>query len=136
MKRANDGLPVVGSSSKELGVRVPPDPNADVNLDDQLNVILDGSGLSVSENWRYFLPHLIPKRLPPFHRGAVGSNRLACWRIGTGPFAPGPLTPDLLLVLKWGDRHGGNVMPTQIVPITQFQADLAATRSLWSVEES
>jgi hypothetical protein len=33
MKQAEDGLPVVGSNSKELGVRVPPNPNADVDLD-------------------------------------------------------------------------------------------------------
>jgi len=34
MKRADDGMPVVGSNSKELGVRVPPNPNGDIDLDE------------------------------------------------------------------------------------------------------
>ena len=39
MKRADDGLPAVGSNSKELGVRVPPNPNAEIDLDENGNVI-------------------------------------------------------------------------------------------------
>ncbi len=65
MKRAEDGLPVVGSNSKELGVRVPPNPNADVDLDGKDHVITNGKGMSVAEHWRYLLGHLVPKRLVP-----------------------------------------------------------------------
>ena len=53
MRRASDDRPVVGSNSKELGVRVPPNPNADVDLDDSGKVILNGKGMSVAENWRH-----------------------------------------------------------------------------------
>jgi hypothetical protein len=65
MKRANDGAPFVGSNSKELGVRVPPNPNGDIDLDENGNVVLNGKGMSVAENWRRLLPHLVPKRLKP-----------------------------------------------------------------------
>jgi hypothetical protein len=91
MKRAADGLPVVGSNSKELGVRVPPNANTDVNLDSDGNVILDRSGMSVAENWTDLPGHLIPKRLKAFFEGATGSNALSCYKLGTGPFSPGPL---------------------------------------------
>jgi hypothetical protein len=65
MKREDDGLPKAGSNSRELGVRIPPDPFADVDVDGQGQVILNNKGMSVAENWRYFLAHLVPKRLKP-----------------------------------------------------------------------
>jgi hypothetical protein len=52
MKRAEDGLPIVGSNSKELGVRVPPNPSPDVDLDSNMQVIMNGKGMSVAEHWR------------------------------------------------------------------------------------
>jgi hypothetical protein len=58
MKRADDGLPTVGSNTNELGVRVPPNPNGDIELDENGYVILNGNGMSVAENWRRLLPHL------------------------------------------------------------------------------
>jgi hypothetical protein len=38
MKAAADGLPVVGDRSKELGVRVPPNPHADVDVNPNTSV--------------------------------------------------------------------------------------------------
>jgi hypothetical protein len=63
MKRGSDGLPVVGSNSKELGVRLPPAPDADIDVGSDGCVEMNGKGMSVSEHCRYMLPHLIPKRL-------------------------------------------------------------------------
>ena len=136
MKQAVDGLPVVGQNSKELGVRVPPDPNADVGLDGQGNVLCDGRGLSVAESWRNLLAHLGPKRLRPLFAGAAGSNTLVCWRYGSGPFVPAQLNAQLELVLKKHDPQTGNVVPVQPVSVQAFQADLAATRTRWLVDET
>ena len=84
MKQTDDGLPAIGAGSRELGVRTPPNLNADIELDDDGNVILNGNGMSVVENWRNLLPHLVPKRLKPIFSGAAGSNKLACFRFGEG----------------------------------------------------
>ncbi len=90
MKRAEDGLPIVGSNSKELGVRVPPNPNADVDLDGNDHVITNGKGMSVAEHWRYLLGHLVPKRLVPIFPGATGSNGLTATSSVQDP-SPRPL---------------------------------------------
>jgi hypothetical protein len=136
MKRADDGLPVVGSNARELGVRVPPNPAADVDLDDQGNVILNGKGMSVAENWRLLPPHLVPKRLRPMLSGAAGSDQLSCYKHGDGPFQAGPINDRLILVWKAHDPRSGNVVPSQLVQVPEFQDDLAATRSDWSIDES
>jgi len=81
MKQAEDGLPVVGSNSKELGVRVPLNANADVDLDVNDQVITNGKGLSVAEHRRYMLGHFVPKRLAPICPGATGSNSLAFYKL-------------------------------------------------------
>ena len=136
MKQAADGLPVVGSNAKELGVRVPPNPNSDVDLDDDGKVVLNGKGMSVAENWRYLLPHLVPKRLVPILPGAVGSNQLSCFKMGEGPFQAGSICSGLILVLKTHDPHAGNVVPSQLIPLQDYQGQLAATRSEWSIDET
>lgn len=136
MKQAEDGLPAVGCNSKELGVRVPPNANADVDLDGNDHVIANGKGMSVAEHWRYMLGHLVPKRLTPVCPGATGSNSLACYKLGTGAFAEAPLNDELAVALKRHDAHSGNVVPTQSVPIQQFQAALAATRTQWQRDET
>jgi hypothetical protein len=137
MKAAADGLPVVGDRSKELGVRVPPNPSADIDVNPKTNlVVLNGSGMSVAENWRLLLPHLIPKRLSAIIADAKGRGSLTVYRLGDGPFVPGPLASGLELVLKVHDPGMGNVVPDTAVSVTQFQAQLAATRNQWVVDES
>ena len=135
MKRADDGLPTAGSNSKELGVRVSPNPNADIDLDENGNVVLNGKGMSVAENWRRLLPHLVPKRLKASFPSASGSNGVACFRFGQGPFSPGPLNVRLQLVSKEHDARRGNVVPATSVSERSFQADLAATRGDWAIDE-
>lgn len=136
MKRAEDGLPVVGSNARELGVRVPPNPSADIDLDANDRVLLNGKGLSVARNWRNLLPHLIPKRLRSLFAGAAGSNTLACYKTGTGVFAAGAFGNNLNLVLKNGNPQAGNIVPSQSVHRDKFQSDLAATRNQWTVDET
>jgi hypothetical protein len=136
MKRADDDLPVVGTNAKELGVRIPPNPNADVDLDDDGNVCLNGKGMSVAENWRHLLPHLVPRRLRHILSGAAGSIQLACYKLGDGPFRAGPINDQLILVLKAHGPRGGNVVPSRLKLVKEFQDDLAATRLGWSIDET
>lgn len=129
-------MPIVGSNSKELGVRVSPNAIQDVDLDEKGNVVANGKGMSVADNWRRLPPHLIPKRLKPKFAGASGSDNVACFRFGEGPFAPAALSSRLQLVLKEHDVHTGNVSPIITIPERDFQADLAATRSNWTIDEA
>jgi hypothetical protein len=124
------------SCSKELGIRVPPNPNADIDLDVNDHVVQNGKGMSVIANWRHLLAHLIPKRLKTLFPGAAGSNSISCYKMGTGAFVEGPISDDLNLVLKKGNAQAGNVVPARSVHRDQFQAHLAATRDQWSVDET
>ena len=136
MKQTDQGLPVIGSNSKELGVRIPPNPSPDVDLDESRNVVCNGKGMSVVENWRRLLPHLIPKRLRSVFPSAAGSNAVACFRFGQGPFAEEQLNSCLAVVFKGRDTRGGNVVPIELVSIGQFQDDLAATYGDWVIDET
>jgi hypothetical protein len=137
MKAGDDGLPIVGDRSRELGVRVPPNPHADIDVDSNTNlVVLNGNGMSVVENWRDLSDHLIPARLSTIVPQAVGSNDLKCFRLGDGPFVAGLLAAGLELVLKPGSSRHGNLTPTTAVTVAQFQALLAATRADWVEDET
>ena len=136
MKQAKDGQPEVGSDLKQLGVRVPPNPTADVNLDEKGDVIFEWKRDVGCRALARLLPHLIPKRLKPIFAGAAGSNSLACYRFGQGPFSPGPVNGQLSLILKEHDPHAGNVVSAGAVPERQFQDDLAATRGEWIIDET
>ena len=136
MKRDDDGLPRVGSNSSELGVRVPPNPHADVDLDENGFVVLNEKGMSVVEHWSRLPPWLIPTRLKPLAKDARGSDALSCYRIGDGPFEPKPLNDSLALALKPHDPLAGVVAPLRTVPAEQYQKDLAATRDDWVSDEN
>jgi hypothetical protein len=92
--------------------------------------------MSVAENWRWMLPHLIPKRLRSVCPSAAGSNGLACFRFGQGPFTSEQLNARLSVVLKELNARAGNVVPIHLGNIRQFQDDLAATRSEWVIDET
>jgi hypothetical protein len=86
MKRAEDGLPIVGSNSKELGVRVLPNPNVDVDLDGNGHVITNGKGMSVAEHWRFFnnpdflrALELLRKRAAYINPAVLSSVRGSIW---------------------------------------------------------
>lgn len=138
MKCAADGLPTVGNRSKELGVREPPGAHADVDVDPKNQVVLNGRGMSVAQNWRHLLPHLIPKRLQAsgLCADASGPNSLACFTLGEGEFASEPISAGIALALKPHDPYGGNVVPTAAVALARFQSDLSATREQWLIDET
>ena len=135
MKRGNDGLPLTGTQSKELGVRVPPNERADIDVADHGIVTLNRRGMSVAADWRLLQPHLIPKRLNDVCYGASGPNSLSIYRHGEGDFEEGPVNETLSLALKDGSSRHANVVPVSETQIDEFLSQLAATRPHWIDEE-
>lgn len=135
MRRAVDGLPVVGStSSSELGVR----PGVDITIDATGNVVLDGSGMSVSPGWRFLEFTRIPKRLEHIVPGARGANSMSCYAMGVGPFQNGIIATGLELIPDEGPAlvAHGVVAPVQPVLFAQYQLDLVNTRAAWQIDET
>jgi hypothetical protein len=135
MRVEPDGLPKVGTASKCLGVRVPPNPNSDVGLDGAGNVLLDRRGLSVSQDWHQLPGHLIPEHLDDGFNGASGRG-MNVFVHGAGPFDEGAVAVGLELKHKAGTTTAGVVTPDALVPVAQYQQALAATRTDWVVDES
>jgi hypothetical protein len=133
MKRDADGQPVVDDSGRGLGVRIPPRRPADVDLETQGRVLLNGKGMSVSPAWRQLPPHLIPQRLKGLFPRARGSDQLHCFAMGQGGFQDGPLVRGLRLVVT--DPDHGHVATEALVLLGDYQADLAATRDSWTIDE-
>jgi hypothetical protein len=136
MKRdSNDNLPVVGSaSSSELGAR----PGVDITVDERGNVVRDASGMSVAPGWRNLEFTRIPRRLRQIVPGATGANSTACYTMGIGPFQNGSIAIGLELIadsVQDPVTHGV-VAPVEIVPVDQYEADLANTRAAWKIDET
>lgn len=135
MKRDLDDMPTVGTRSKELGVRVPPNDHADVDVDYNGLVKLNGRGMSVASHWSYLKPHLVPKRLKSVLSGAAGADSLSIYRCGDGAFEAAAVNEHLGLRLKPGSLQHGNIVPAVSMPIQDFLGHLAGTRETWIIEE-
>ena len=140
MIRDTDGLPLVGTTARCLGVR-PTGKNADVDLnppgDVSGDVICNDKGLSVVSDWRKLPGHLIPEHLFDGFNNARGKNMsVYVHGNGTGPFAAGRFAAGLEVILKQGSTEAGVIRPIRTVALATFQADLRATRPIWEVEES
>jgi len=135
MRADFDGLPKVGTAAKCLGVRIPPNPNADVGLDGAGNVLLDRRGLSVSQDWRQLPGHLIPEHLDDGFNGASGRG-MSVFVHGSGPFDEGAVAAGLELLYKAGSTTAGVVAPDAAVLLAQYQQALDATREDWVIDES
>ena len=123
MKRDEDGLPMVAPASNALGVR----PGTDIDVDQQNYAIPNDKGMSVSPSWKDISLRRIPRRL-----GGQGSNGSAAF--GAGPFHQAMIA-DGLELLPDSLTHGV-IRPTQLVPLAQYQAYLAATRADWRIDET
>ena len=88
----------------------------------------------MSPKWQDVPPSRIPKRLRGKVRGARGPNNTFCFKTGNGPFQQGTFAAGL--VLEPDSPTHGCITPAQLVPLAQFENDLAATRPHWQVEES
>jgi hypothetical protein len=125
MKRQDDGLPLVAPKSDALGVR----PGIDIDVDPQNNAICNDKGMSVSPSWKDISPRRVPKRL-----GGQGSNSTFVFVFGSGAFQKTAVAEGLEL-LPDSPSHGV-VRPVSTVPLTEYDAALAATRSSWRIDET
>jgi hypothetical protein len=133
------GQPRIGDDTCELGVRPPGHPvNADVNVDANGNVVLDGGGMSVFPSIFPAELKRIPKRLIPLRLankvpGAVGDDDMKIWTTGAGGFVSAPMAGALTLYVT-GRSHGA-ICPAHAMSLQQLQTELANTQPDWNVEE-
>jgi hypothetical protein len=125
MKRDDDELPLVAPSSNALGVR----PGIDIDVDLQGNAISNNKGMSVFSSWRDISPTRVPKRL-----GGQGPNSTYVFVFGSGPFQQAVIAEDLEFLPD--TRTHGIIRPVTMVPLTQYETALAATRGEWQVDET
>lgn len=135
MRKEADDKPTADATGKGLGVRAEPvNGVTDVDLDNEGRVILNGKGKSVAPRWRDQPIFLIPKRLVDKFPGARGSSSLHCFAMGDGGFQDGKISEDLALVVD--NATHGVVVPELLVSVDRYQADLAATRDDWNLDEA
>ena len=131
------GKPKVGNDGKLLGVRIPPDPNADLPVDPNGKVHPQTGGMSVAPDWRKLPYFLIPKRLNASVPRARGKNDLVCWSMGEGDFESATLNDHLELRVDQGHAPThGVVEPNFEMMIDSFQAALSQTCDLWVIDEN
>ncbi len=130
MRKDDDGFPTLQQSASALGVR----PGVDLEFNPQGNVLVNGKGMSVNPAWRVISILRIPRRLRNIMPGARGPNNTFCFRTGTGSFQQGDFAAGL--TLEPDSAMHGNIAPAQVVPLDQYETDLAATRLDWQVDET
>jgi hypothetical protein len=128
--REENGQPKLGASSSTLGVRLPPHVPADLPVAATGDVDPGTGGMSVSPSAQA-LPYFLLERVD---RGQVGATGMRVWSLGSGPFEPGPLTPQLALRPDPANKDHGFVEPLCRMPAADYQAAIAATRCLWQME--
>ena len=132
--RVVDGRPSIANDARSLGVRVPPAPKVDINIDSNGCVAPNSGGMSVVPDWRRLQFYRIPRRLRNLLPEASGSNSDACWRYGHGPFMSGEFADGLQLRVDNADH--ALVEPNDRIPFHQFEEFLSATRDGWIIDET
>lgn len=125
--------PKVGNSARTLGVRVPPNSEPDVVPKADGTVEPGMGGMSVSPDV-YSLPaHRLPKRYDAYVPKAHGKEQDVCWRMGEGSF----IASDVAVGLTLRIDHPGHafVEPGRVMPLTEYQLALEATRDAWIIVE-
>src|SRR5687767_15111844 len=102
LMKAGGLLPKLGDAAMCLGTRL-----GEVTVDADGNVHPNTGGLSVYSAMRVLPARMVPKRLKDRVPFAAGSNNLAVWAMGDGPFAPGQLANRLVLTIDPDDQHHG-----------------------------
>jgi hypothetical protein len=126
--------PAIGPTGKTLGVRIPPTEPSDIPVSVAGYVSPNTGGMSVVPDWRHLLAYQIPKRLRHIVPRATGKDTLACWRLGESQFAEDTVAEGLFLRVD-SPKHG-IIEPLEEVGVDTYQADLAATRDRWVIDES
>jgi len=125
--------PKLGSSARPLGVRIPPSTPYDIPVDRDGTVRPGTGGMSVAPTWRTLPRHRIPSRLQHLLPSALGRNDDACWAMGEGVFEPADLGG--CVCLRIDSQTHGLVEPNDVVDLSAFESDLAATRGDWVIDE-
>jgi hypothetical protein len=133
---ADGDRPQVGSSALALGVRLPPDEHADIDIGADGLVEPRTGGMSVAPAWRLLPVHRIPRRLRVRFPRAAGKNQLSLWQMGEGPFTEGPFSDRLHFRPdpEKPDKHGF-VEPEVKMSAGEYQAALAMTQDQWVIDE-
>ncbi|MEX0727848.1 MAG: hypothetical protein WEB58_02635 [Planctomycetaceae bacterium] len=140
MRKDADGLPQTGTSSNQLGVRIPPNEYADVVVDQEGCVALNRNGMSVVSHWRYLKPHQVPTRfMESFYLATgdapTGRDFLSIFRYGSGEFTSGPISGKLFLdIPRLGTDHG-HITPIHREKVEIYLESLASTRPDWIEED-
>lgn len=129
MREDEDRLPNVAPSASGPGVR----SGVDIDLDPHGNVLVNGKGMSVNPDWRNAPLFRIPERLRHLKQGARGPNTNACFRYGTGTFERGNFADGL--TLEPDTPTHGTIAPVASIPLSDYGAALAVTRSGWEKYE-
>jgi len=125
--------PKVGNTARTLGVRLPPLPHADIEVNEDGTVEPGRGGMSVSPRLERLPKHRVPKRLCERVPEASGFDTDSCWHMGSGSFEAGPVAPGLLLRLL-GTEHG-LIEPEYRMLLADYTTALAATRDQWQQED-
>jgi hypothetical protein len=125
------GKPMIGTTARMLGVRVPDDIAPDQN-----NTVHPATGgMSVAPTWRQLPTHRIPKRLKPKDvLDARGRNEDKCWRHGDGVFANGVVNGQVQL--RVDKPTHGVVEPAVAMPHPDYVNELNLTQMQWVVDEN
>ena len=130
MTRELDGKPKIGSSARSLGVREPREGSrGDLPVVDGM-VVPGTGGMSVSKEWSE--PFLrLPKRYfhPTRFKFGLATNLDSVWVFGLGSFEAAPIS--LRLQFRPDRPKHGLIEPLRKMPLDEFQAALASTRTDW-----
>jgi hypothetical protein len=124
--------PLVASSSRGLGVRLPPSPYVDIAVNPDGTVEPGQGGMSVSPSITTLPKSFVPRRLRHLVPGARGNNRDRCWSTGEGDFIDGPFAEGL--ILRVDTPYHGFIEPSHRMPVSDYLAALAGTREFWRDE--
>ncbi len=128
--------PLLGETASTLGVRVP----ADIQLDVAGNVSPGTGGMSVCRSVAALnrMPaRMIPSRLRAIVPGAAGNDNLFVWSLGQNQWSAHEesVAAGLQLRPDASDRQHGFVEPDNVVSLEVYREAIAATQSLWQVDE-
>ncbi|HEX5445096.1 MAG TPA: hypothetical protein VFW87_14755 [Pirellulales bacterium] len=122
--------PKIGNTARTLGVRVPPNPDFDIEVNADGTVEPGKGGMSVSPDILALPKHRAPVRYIAFKPDARGRHDDdICWRMSDGPFADGKIGDRLVLRVDSNDH--GMVEPAYRMLLTEYQQALAATQDDW-----
>ncbi len=139
MKKSRQEMtPEVGNTAVKLGVRDGSDGGrVDLAKDNGnappgrggMSVVSCIAGLRRRMKKGLCRPDMVPKRLHDAGKipGAMGPNSLHLFRHGEGPFANGPVTAQLSLVID-GDDHG-TIQPAALMPYDEYRQAIVGTRN-------